>query len=89
MEENRQAIYNDHNFNTLVYYLKKHTKFDNIVIDSLEGYVDHQSRVYDLYELCDEAGCDSIEEFIFSPSVTIRQGNDNDTDPEEREECFW
>jgi hypothetical protein len=35
--------------------------------------------------LCDEADCDSIEDFLFNPSIKIRQGNDNDPDPEDKE----
>ena len=87
-EEDLNILYDDHNFKTLLYYVKKNTKFTNIIVDSLDGYIDHDSRVESLYDLVYEAHCDEIEEFIFNPSIMLRQGNDNEIDPDEKYE-FW
>ena len=62
--------------------MKKNTDFDEIEIGDLNGHIEHGSYVNTLYELCDEAGCDSIEDFLFNSSIKIRQGNDNEFDPE-------
>ena len=86
-DEARNEIYESHDFQTVLYYVKKNTSFTKIEIRNLDGYIEHGSYVNTLYELCDEANCDSIEDFIFNPSIKIRQGNDNDCDPENP--CWW
>lgn len=87
-DEAREEIYNNHDFETILYYVKKNTDFDTIEIGDLDGHIEHGSYVNTLYELCDEAGCDSIEDFLFNPSIKIRQGNDNEWDPELYKECL-
>ena len=82
-DEAREEIYQSDDFQTILYYVKKNTDFDTIEIGDLDGHIDHGSYVNTLYELCDETGCDSIEDFLFNSSIKIRQGNDNDPDPEE------
>jgi hypothetical protein len=51
------------------------------VVDDLEGYVDHDS-LSSIEDLVMMAGCDYMEDFVFSSSVHIRTGNDNESDPD-------
>ena len=80
--EAKQEIYNSNDFQTVLCCVKEYTPFTDIEIGSLDGYIDHQSYVNTLSKLCDEAGCSCIEDFLFNPSVMLRQGNDNERDPE-------
>lgn len=84
-DEAREEIYENHDFQSVLYYVKKNTDFDKIEIGNLDGHIEYGSYVNSLYELCDEAGCDSIEDFLFNSSIKIRQGNDNEWDPENEE----
>ena len=81
-DEAREEIYQSHDFETILYYIKKNTSFDTIEIGDLDGHIEYGSYVNTLWELCEEANCDSIEDFLFNPSIKIRQGNDNESDPD-------
>lgn len=87
LEESKDVIYDDSCFQHLEYAVHKNSRFTSIVIDDFQGYIDHESYSY-VYDLIEEANCLYLEDFLFSSSVQVRQGNDNSQDPE-CEECWW
>lgn len=56
----------------------KHCNCKNgLYLDEGSGYIDHQSCNYgSIQEFLDEWGC-TLEEFIFSPAITLHIDNDN------------
>ena len=82
LADRKNIMYEDFWFRDILYYVTKHSNFTNIIIDDLDGDIAFSSRSGSIYDLLNEAHCDSIEEFLFSSSVKLRQGNDNDNDPE-------
>jgi hypothetical protein len=81
IENMRDTLYSSWEFQQLLYYVRKNTNFTDIMVDDLEGYVDHDS-LRSIEDLVTMAGCDYMEDFIFSSSVRIRTGNDNESDPD-------
>lgn len=83
-EDNQNAhevLYDNYDFKKIVDAVVSNTDYKGIIVDCLEGYVDHQSCMC-LDEMLWAVDAQSVEDLIFGP-VKSRTGNDNGYDPEE------
>lgn len=80
VEEINTAMLESPTFNELNEYIKMTFHCDGLYVDNTDGYIDHQSSTDDYAnakEFLDDAGVDSVVEFVFNPFICLRTGNDN------------
>lgn len=70
LEEQLEEYYDCENFRELEYEICEYTGAKHLRFGCLDGYIDHDSVLYDIYELKDEIGGDYIN-FIFSPDSYV------------------
>ena len=70
IEEQLEEYYDCDNFRELEEAVCEYTGAKHLRFGELDGYIDHDSIIYDIYELKDEIGGDYVN-FIFDPDSYV------------------